>query len=310
MTINFVKKYLNPLEERLIFWNIVLLIFAKIVLPNSALQLASLIESLPTFDSREIIKITNEARIINNLPPLRVSAQLDLAAVEKLNDMAKNEYFAHISPSGTTPWVWIKKAEYNYSVAGENLAIGFLTAEETVKAWMDSPTHKANVINSQYRDIGVAVKGVEIEGNEGILVVQMFGSLRPVTAQNKSQNKITPAPSPKIALASPQPAGTTAPQIQVKSIQIQQVSTDESIETVQGPVTIKFYNTDGVQKWSARFGNIMTVYLAILAISSIIMFAILEKNRILILRASLNFALFIFSLIIPISQISFQGMIY
>ncbi len=310
MTINFVKKYLNPLEEKLIFWNIVLLIFAKIVLPHSAFQFASLIESLPTFDSREIIKISNETRIANSLPPLQANTQLDLAAAEKLNDMAKNEYFAHISPSGVTPWAWIKKAEYNYSVAGENLAIGFLTAEETVKAWMSSPTHKANIINSQYRDIGVAVKGVEIQGDEGILVVQMFGSLRPTIAQSKFQNKTTPASLPKTALAPPKPTSIATPQVQVKSIQIQQVSTDESIETIQNPITIKLPNTDEIQKWSSWFNSATAVYLGILGILSILIFAVLEKNGVMVLKTSLNFALFILSLIIPISQIPLQGTIF
>ena len=71
-----------------------MLIFIKLVLPQSAFQFATLVGSIPTFDSREIIRLTNEARSANQLAPLSANSYLDIAAEEKLNDMAVQEYFA------------------------------------------------------------------------------------------------------------------------------------------------------------------------------------------------------------------------
>ena len=97
------------------------------------------------------------------------------AAEEKAQDMIDNNYFAHISPQGKSPWDWINKNNYNYRYAGENLAIGFANAKEQQQAWMDSPTHKKNILNKNYDETGVAVKQGVIDGHEAIVVVQMFG---------------------------------------------------------------------------------------------------------------------------------------
>src|SRR3989344_4808146 len=102
--LKFIKLHLHPLGGRIIFWNFVLLLLIKVVLPQSAFQSASLLGLMPTFDSREVIEFTNQARTANNLPSLKPNSKLDLAASEKLNDMATKEYFAHNSPSGVTPW--------------------------------------------------------------------------------------------------------------------------------------------------------------------------------------------------------------
>ncbi len=318
---NFIKKYFNLLNGRIIFWNIILLVFVKIVFPHSAFQLASFMESLPTFDSREIIKITNEARIADNLPPLKVSAQLDLAAADKLNDMAENEYFAHISPSGATPWAWIKKTQYNYSVAGENLAIGFFTAKETVQAWMNSPSHKANLTSPRYQDIGVAVRGVKIKNEEGVLVVQMFGSPRLSVTGSANQDQTVPVPAPQLALSSPKPINPALPQTQGESVTLfppeqkstvdtQPISTDIDIEAVREPLAVKFHNASKIQRWSILLNNTMVIYLAVVALFSIMTFIFLERGRMIILKTSFNVAMFVISVLIPASQLSFRGLIF
>ena len=90
--------------------------------------------------------------------------------------MIDNNYFAHVSPQKKSPWYWIEKNEYDYTYAGENLAINFTNSEDQQKAWMDSPLHKKNILNPNYDEIGVAVKRGVVEGKETTVVVQMFGA--------------------------------------------------------------------------------------------------------------------------------------
>jgi len=152
------------------------------VLPGGlVLGFASNITASQTVDQ------TNTQRAALGLAPLHVSAALNQAAVAKANHMFANNYWAHIAPDGTTPWVFIKNAGYRYSVAGENLARDFDTTGAMVGAWMDSPTHKENIVNSKYTEIGVAVVNGTLEGVETTLVVQMFGQPTQALAQTSPQ---------------------------------------------------------------------------------------------------------------------------
>jgi hypothetical protein len=136
-----------------------------------------------------IIELTNEEREGSSLGTLRRSTVLDEAARLKAQDMAKNSYFAHYSPDGVSPWYWFGKANYNFVHAGENLAIHFTDSEDLVDAWMDSPTHRANIMNGNYAEIGVGTAEGTYEGFKTIYVVQMFG---------------TPAAAPKVVAGAPE----------------------------------------------------------------------------------------------------------
>ncbi|MBX4190123.1 CAP domain-containing protein [Candidatus Parcubacteria bacterium] len=174
----------------LIIFNIVAFLAIKAIIPLSVSQFADIGTVVTPFDSREIVSQTNKARLAQNLIALKANTKLDLAAYEKMRDMIKNNYFAHVSPSGVTPWAWIKDSGYKYSYAGENLALGFTSAADTVKAWLNSPGHKANLLNSHYSEIGVATGLASINGISGVLVVQTFG--RPsATVINTSKLKPT-----------------------------------------------------------------------------------------------------------------------
>ena len=124
----------------------------------------------------ELLNVTNQKRQANGLPPLSMNGNLANAASMKAQDMFAKNYWAHISPDGTTPWYFIKTAGYEYLYAGENLARGFTTANEVVDAWMASPSHKANLLSPNYTEIGFAVAPGTLTGAETILVVQMFGT--------------------------------------------------------------------------------------------------------------------------------------
>lgn len=126
--------------------------------------------------TENIIKITNESRNAAAKSLLAENEKLSLAAEAKAGDMIANDYFSHTSPAGVTPWKWIESENYNYDFAGENLAMDFRSVEAMEKAWMESPTHRANILNDKYKEMGVAVKEGSVNGHETILAVVMFGS--------------------------------------------------------------------------------------------------------------------------------------
>lgn len=135
-----------------------------------------------------VIKYVNQARAKDGLSELAVSEKLTEVAEAKVNDMVAHNYFAHTSSAGLTPWHWFELVGYDYKYAGENLAINFTTAEAQQAAWMNSPTHKKNILNINYSEIGVAVAAGEVNGTMGIIAVQEFGTLAHPGAGGDSKN--------------------------------------------------------------------------------------------------------------------------
>ncbi|MBI5530570.1 MAG: hypothetical protein HY918_03655 [Candidatus Doudnabacteria bacterium] len=124
-----------------------------------------------------VISWTNTQRKQNgSLAPLAENKKLDAAAKAKLEDMFKQQYFEHESPQGAGPADLAKAAGYVYIAIGENLALGNFDNDKTlVQDWMDSPGHRANILNSKYEEIGVAVGEGNYQGKKVWLAVQEFG---------------------------------------------------------------------------------------------------------------------------------------
>ncbi len=122
-----------------------------------------------------IVSDTNENRLIENLSVLKNSEVLNDAAKRKAEDMVKNGYFAHISPDGKTPWFWFSEVGYEFSNAGENLAVNFSDSKDITKAWMNSSFHRANILNQNFTEIGVGTAKGAYQGKEAVFVVQLFG---------------------------------------------------------------------------------------------------------------------------------------
>lgn len=123
-----------------------------------------------------VIQWTNTQRQKNGLPPLAENFKLNNSARVKAQDMFAKQYFEHVSPSGVAVGDLAKQAGYQFIVIGENLALGnFKSDQDLVQAWMDSPGHRANILNNRYRDIGVAVAKGRFEGRTVWLAVQHFG---------------------------------------------------------------------------------------------------------------------------------------
>jgi uncharacterized protein YkwD len=123
-----------------------------------------------------VVEDTNQERQSLGLGELKSNEALRKAAQAKADDMAKNGYFAHQSPDGKTPWYWIDQTGYTYRAAGENLAVNFDYSRDVVNAWMNSPTHKANIVKSKYQDIGIGIAEGFYQGRPTVFVVQLFGT--------------------------------------------------------------------------------------------------------------------------------------
>lgn len=124
----------------------------------------------------QTLVLTNQERAKSGLAPLSLNAKLSSAASAKASDMFQNQYWAHVSPSGKEPWSFITASGYSYRLAGENLARDFNHTTDMVIAWMNSPTHRANIMNGRYTEIGLAVVNGQLQGIDTTLVVQMFGA--------------------------------------------------------------------------------------------------------------------------------------
>lgn len=123
-----------------------------------------------------IISLTNIQRAAKGLAPLTENAKLNSAAKAKVVDMFARQYFAHDSPQGIDAGDLAERADYKFIRIGENLALGnFANDQELLQGWMDSPGHRANILDKGFQEIGVAVKQGLFENETVWLAVQIFG---------------------------------------------------------------------------------------------------------------------------------------
>ncbi len=134
-------------------------------------------------DQKEVIELTNKERVKVGLAPVVENEALDKAAEAKASNMFQENYWAHYAPSGKTPWDFILASGYRFTYAGENLAKNFYKSDDVVSAWMNSPTHRDNLLNKNYKDIGIAVVEGVLNGQKTTLVVQEFGTTENVTSR-------------------------------------------------------------------------------------------------------------------------------
>jgi len=162
-----------------------------------------------------LLNSTNAERAGSGLSSLTLNSKLNSSAQAKANDMVSKDYWAHNTPSGQEPWVFFDSAGYNYQKAGENLAYGFSTSNSTVVGWMNSPSHRANILDSAYTEVGFGFTNSEnfVGTGQETIVVAHYGT----------PTVVAPAPAPV-----PAPAPTPAPTAKPQSLQASQ--------TVETPV--------------------------------------------------------------------------
>ena len=187
-----------------------------------------------------VVDMTNEERADEAAVPLHRNSLLDEAARLKAEHMAKNSYFAHHSPDGVSPWYWFEKVGYTYAHAGENLAIHFTDSSAVVEAWMKSPSHRANIVNNNYTEIGVGTAKGTFDGFSTVFVVQLFGTpAAPVVAVvPEPAPVVTPAPVEVVALTPvPTPTPLTTEQVEETPV-VEPVRAPEPAFAADTPVEV------------------------------------------------------------------------
>ncbi|MEW5805275.1 MAG: CAP domain-containing protein [Patescibacteria group bacterium] len=217
--IYFLKNYFLPTQANnnfpyaLRIENLSLVILLALIIKSLSFASWLVLPKLPFFadiSSGLIVQLTNEQRQLAGLSPVSQSPVLSQVAQDKAQDMVSKGYFSHNSPDGLSPWHWFAENNYSYQYAGENLAIDFFESKDVVDAWMNSPTHRFNLLNQNYQEIGVAVVSGQIQEHQTTLVVQVFG-----TPKTKlSQAKVLISPSPIVS-----PELTPSPTVQPLAVQ-------------------------------------------------------------------------------------------
>ncbi len=158
-----------------------------------------------------LLSSTNAERSGNGLNSLSINSKLNSSAQAKANDMVSKDYWSHNTPSGQEPWVFFDAAGYNYQKAGENLAYGFSTSSETTVGWMNSASHRANILDGAYTEVGFGFANSEnfVGTGQETIVVAHYGT--PVASAPAPVPAPAPAPvAPKASKPQALPASETA----------------------------------------------------------------------------------------------------
>lgn len=218
-----------------------------------------------------LLDATNSNRAGNGAAALALNSQLNQAAQAKANDMVARNYWSHNTPEGDEPWVFINNAGYKYLKAGENLAYGFLTSDDAVAGWMNSPSHKANMLDSAYQEVGFGFANSSNFNGDGeeTVVVAMYGkpvvlaaSSNPAPAAAKpapapSTNKPTPAAATEPAPAAPQPE--TAPETSKPTEQPVNTLQTTAVEPATKSISRLQAFTAGTMPWLASTLVVSTI---------------------------------------------------
>ena len=174
--------------------------------------------------------MTNENRAEDGLSKLAWNPTLERAASMKAEDMRSNGYFAHTSPRGISPWYWFDQAKYDFIYAGENLALDFTESKDVQEAWLNSPTHRADVVNHDYTEIGISSVGGVYEGRKTTFVVEFFGKpTKTALAANNTPTIDNAGNAPQTVPAN----NNTQPEIAGASAQTNVQPTKPTTETIR-----------------------------------------------------------------------------
>lgn len=231
----------------------------------------------------EVIRLTNEKRVVAGLQPLTQNPALSAAAQAKGADMLNKDYWAHVSPDGVTPWKFFVDFGYKYRFAGENLARDFSSAESAVDAWMASPSHRENMLSPKYKEIGIGVVEGDMAGVDTTIIVQFFGTKYVDTIPVSPVAQVTPSPTPTstpqaLVLASPMPSPLPTISPSPKPFLISPFGTTKSVSLMTVALLLGVLTLDGVltsRRKIVRIGGRTFAHLAFLGM--ILAIAILLK---------------------------------
>lgn len=226
------RKFLNLPEIKIKLTNFTKEIETKISTPPPLIRENEVKDGFLTKEG--VIEWTNKERIKYGLVPLKESEKLNQSAQLKANDMFQFQYFSHDSPSGKTLNYWINNVSYQFIAIGENLALGnFKDDNALVLAWMESPGHRANILNKDYQEIGVAVLKGFFQGKEVWIAVQHFGL------------PLSFCPQPEKDLK----AAIEKKQVEISELKIKLDSLEREIKTIR-PKRLFFYQQEKIEEYN------------------------------------------------------------
>lgn len=237
-----------------------------------------------------LLSATNTARTANGLAPLTLDSQLNNSAQAKAQDMAAKDYWAHVSPDGTEPWYFFNQAGYSYSNAGENLAYGFMSSQATVDGWMNSASHRANILGGYY-DIGFGIVNTANYQSSGeqTIVVAHYG-VRALSAAPAAPAAPTETSKPAAVPTTPAPVAEPAtPPAQLEPAA--PVQEDEPINTpTAAPVATSTPVQTGESSRVSILGMIAARSLPVAGLISLVMVSIAITGYALTHRAAFQHA--------------------
>lgn len=190
-------------------WILFLILVIELIVIFQVYFIFTKTDFLATVLPNVLVDLANTDRTASQLQSLKTNSALEQAARLKAEDMAQKSYFSHSSPDGKTPWYWLDRVGYSYTAAGENLAVNFFDSQDIEAAWMNSASHRANILNSKFTEIGIATTKGIYKGNETIFVVQFFGkpaiaAVEPVKSSSGTREIKPSSSKPKAESIKPQ----------------------------------------------------------------------------------------------------------
>lgn len=193
------KKHTHSYKK--VYWPYIpMLVMLFVVLVFGAIQpqqLGSVLAAHSGIDNLGLLTATNAQRVAENRQPLTANKLLSKAATAKVNDMKSRNYWSHQTPDGEQPWKFIEAVDYEYQKAGENLAYGFSTNSSTVTGWMNSQSHRENMLDPTYTEVGFGIVEAENYLNQGPQTIVVAFYAAPQTQDATQQSALfasTPTP--------------------------------------------------------------------------------------------------------------------
>ncbi|MDB5186404.1 MAG: hypothetical protein JWL85_927 [Candidatus Saccharibacteria bacterium] len=222
---------------------------------------------------------TNAKRADDGKAALAINSKLNAAAQAKANDMVARNYWSHNTPEGKEPWVFIQNAGYSYLKAGENLAYGFATSDETVVGWMNSASHKANMLDGSFTEVGFGFANSSDFNNSGeeTVVVAMYGKPQ-VLSSSTSAAPAAPKPTPQPVAAALAP--TPAPVEETPAAPVKEPETAPVVVNTESKNTSEPPAQQITKAESLTGGRAPWIVFAVASMSGLAVLALLIKHSI------------------------------
>lgn len=166
--------------------------FLAMVLFTPSYQSKVVLSAVTKITLPGLLTASNSERAKVGIQPLKVNPALNKAAQAKANDMVTQNYWSHKTPTGQEPWIFIDNTGFSYQKAGENLAYGFNDSFDAVSGWMNSQSHRENLLDSSFTDVGFGIANSNdfvSNGPETIIVAFYAQSASdPITTTSSTTN--------------------------------------------------------------------------------------------------------------------------